>query len=67
MRSYRRRYRQTTTGWHPNWGFPFPWYCDGCNHEHGSKTTRYGIEDRVYCGRQFFKELDRIARAKARE
>ena len=40
-------------------GWKFDWFCDGCNKKHKHKTTKYKINQKCYCEKQFLKILDK--------
>ena len=55
--SIREPYNHRGTGWTPAYGWPYKWYCDGCNREHGYKVVRFlTLDGRKLCTRQFLKE-----------
>jgi len=34
---------------------PQPWFCDGCQKEHGRSVFKTGLNGSIYCDRQYFK------------
>jgi len=37
----------------PAWAYP--WYCDGCQKEHGGTVFKTGYKGGIYCDREYFK------------
>jgi len=34
---------------------PIPWFCTGCNKEHGGRVFRTGYKQNLYCDLTYFK------------